>query len=177
MSQLTIQGLTFDVPTPYAEGHPLTAVEASTLNQTFAENLRNNFSKTVAKAKEEAEKARGEKAELTSDEITQLQTDFATYAAEYKFAGRSAPRTPVDPVLREANKMARELITAALKAQDIKVANLEDGQMDDLIEQLLADNPEIKVEAQTRIDKAKTMAAGIQLGTVKTKPAEAPAAA
>jgi len=48
--QLTVQGIRFPLPTQprYAEGHVLTSVEASVLNQTFAENLRNNWANSIS---------------------------------------------------------------------------------------------------------------------------------
>ena len=57
MEQIIIQGVTFNVPTPYAEGHVLATNEASALNQLLHENLRNNFaSKVKAKRGDDAER-------------------------------------------------------------------------------------------------------------------------
>lgn len=90
MTTITIQGYEFDAPSPYAEGHVMLANEASALNQTFAENLRNNFAKTVATAKE----ANGDK--LPADVITALHAEFDDYAANYQFGVRRPGE--VDPV-------------------------------------------------------------------------------
>jgi hypothetical protein len=49
MEQITIAGQSFNVPIRYEEGHELTSGEASALNQTYHENIRNNLAK---KAKE-----------------------------------------------------------------------------------------------------------------------------
>ena len=43
--EITIAGQVFSVPVRYAAGHVLTEGEASALNQTYHENLRNNFAR------------------------------------------------------------------------------------------------------------------------------------
>ena len=45
--RIKVEGLIFNAPAPYRQGHILNENEANTLNQTFAENLRNNFAKKV----------------------------------------------------------------------------------------------------------------------------------
>src|SRR6266446_4903096 len=66
MEQITIAAQTFNVPLRYEEGHELSAGEASALNQTYHENIRNNLAK---KAKEG----------------TLTQADVDAYASEYQF--------------------------------------------------------------------------------------------
>jgi hypothetical protein len=57
VEQITISGHSFNVPVRYEEGHELTAGEASALNQTYHENLRNNFAKKVKDAGDGADVA------------------------------------------------------------------------------------------------------------------------
>lgn len=107
---ITIQGLEFSVHSPYQEGHPLTAEEASVLNQTFHENLRNNFAGYVKDARNE----HGD--DLPQNVLAELQKEFEDYAREYKFGTRRAgTRAPADPVEAEAFKMAKEAIRLKLK--------------------------------------------------------------
>jgi len=107
---ITIQGLDFAVHSPYEAGHVLSADEAGVLNQTFHENLRNNFASTVKDAKAE----HGD--ELPETALTALQTEFDEYAKDYKFGVRRAgSRGPSDPVEAEAFKMAKDSIRAKLK--------------------------------------------------------------
>lgn len=107
---ITIQGLDFAVHSPYEAGHVLSAEEAGVLNQTFHENLRNNFASTVKDAKAE----HGD--ELPETAITALQSEFDEYAKEYKFGVRKGgARAPADPVEAEAFKMAKDSIRAKLK--------------------------------------------------------------
>ena len=112
---ITIQGLDFAVHSPYSEGHKLTAEEAGVLNQTFHENLRNNFAGTVKSKKEE----HGD--ELPSNVISQLQEEFAAYADDYKFGVRRVGmRAPADPIEAEAFKMVKDLIRLKIREQGKK---------------------------------------------------------
>lgn len=125
--ELTIQGYTFTAPAPYDEGHVLTANEAKALNQTYGENLRNNFAKNVTKAKEAGEV-----------NIEALRAEFAKYADEYEFAAKRQARGPVDPVAREAQKIARNAISERLREMGKKASDLAEGKMDEMVAQLAA---------------------------------------
>ena len=149
---ITIQGMSFAVPTPYAEGHVLNAAEASTLNQVLSENLRNNFAGTVKKAVEAAS-TNGH----ALDEAA-LQASFAEYAASYEFHGRRAGRATVDPVTRAAQSLAKGAIMAALKKNKIDSKTLPEGKMDELIAGLLAKDSSFMDEAKRRVDAAKSLA-------------------
>lgn len=154
--RIKVEGLIFNAPAPYRAGHPLTENEAATLNQTFAENLRNNFAKKVKLAKEAAQKNGGEfpaDGEAAPDD---LQSEFTSYANDYEFGTRAAASgeagLPRDPIEREAFIMARELIRQHAKSHDIKVTA---EQVASLIPGILAKRPEIRAEAQRRMS-AKT---------------------
>lgn len=97
--ELTIGGNAFTVMERYEEGHELTAGEASALNQTLRENVRNNLSK---------------KENLS-------QEDVDAYAAEYQFGVRTpgAGRTS-DPVMAEYMRLAKDKIKQMLKAKGKK---------------------------------------------------------
>lgn len=95
---ITIQGIAFNAPSPYVAGHVLTEVESEVLNQTFAENLRNNFAPQVKDAKA----TNGEK--LSSTVIDALQDEFELYAKSYQFGVRRVGE--IDPVRLVRNKAA-----------------------------------------------------------------------
>src|SRR5262245_45849295 len=75
--QITIQGQTFKVPIRYSAGHQLTDGEAGALNQTFHENLRNNFASKVRDGIE------------AGVPVETLQQQLDDYATDYQFGVRS----------------------------------------------------------------------------------------
>src|SRR6516225_3234346 len=115
---LTIQGHTFTAPLRYEEGHELTANEASALNQTFHENLRNNFAKKVSDALNGRER-------LDDDELSDLQGQFDTYAEGYEFGVRTGGGAVRDPVMSEAMRIARDKIFEHLKRKGVKRKDVE----------------------------------------------------
>lgn len=144
---ITIEGISFTAPAPYEEGHVLKPNEASALNQTFSENLRNNFAKRVKLAK----------ADGASQEVLDAatQTAFDAYAATYEFGVRKAsgdPSLPKDPVLRVAHSIARDKIRALAKQKGHK---LSPEQIAKLIPQLMDRNPAIMEEARRQVEAEK----------------------
>lgn len=154
---ITIQGLIFPVAAPYEEGHQCNSAEAATLNQTRHENLRNNFRTTVLKAFEAAKKDGREG--LNDKEKAELLSKFGAYEQEYEFAGKRASRGPVDPVEREARKIAREIILGAMRAKGLSMKDRPEGEMDSNIDLLLSKRPGIREEAKKRVQSLKDMAA------------------
>jgi len=148
-AEITIQGETFAIPQPFAEGHVLTAGEASALNQTYAENLRNNFAKTVKASKEAG-----------TFEHAGAQAALAEYAASYAFGVRSSgTRTAVDPVEKKATDLASSIVKAKLTEKGIKMSALAEGQFDKAVAALLEKRPDIREEARRQVDMAKSIAA------------------
>ena len=104
--QITIQGQTFKVPIRYAAGHTLNEGEASALNQTLHENLRNNFAKKVSDGMDAG----------TGLEVLQQQLD--DYANEYQFGVRTGGGGfRGDPVMTLALNIAREMVRQAIKTK------------------------------------------------------------
>ena len=142
MATITIAGQEFEVHSPYAEGHTLTAGEASALNQTFHENIRNNMAKKVKE---------GATAE-----------DVLAYANSYEFGVRTpgAGRQAADPVMREAISLAKTAIKAFLKANN-KTADKEAIQAK--AEQLAADESKDYLARARRIVEEQKAAASLAL--------------
>lgn len=162
---ITIQGLQFDVAQPYNEGHALTAGEASQLNQVRAENIRNNFASTVKAAVEAYRKANNlpEDAEVPTSSLDadDLAEKLSKYDDEYVMGvrgGPSGPRTPIDPVQREAYKLAMEKIKVALKKKGIKIDSVSKEQMGNFIQGTLSKYPEILEMAKRRVKEASELA-------------------
>ncbi len=153
IQRIKVEGLIFSAPMPYKAGHVLLENEAGALNQTFAENLRNNFAKRVKAVKEEAAKNGGSLAENV-DAPEDLQTEFASYANDYSFGSRRTSSSgdaslPKDPILRQAHIMARELIRAHCKAKNIKV---DAEQVNAMVPGLLAKRQDLMDEAKRRVE-------------------------
>lgn len=148
--QITIEGHVFNVPTRYEEGHELTANEAAALNQTYHENLRNNFAKKV-----KDKKANGE---IEEDVLAQLQTDLDEYAEGYEFGVRTGGGAVRDPVMSEAMDLARTKIFEHLKTKGIKRADVSAKQVTEYAKKLLEKNPTIIELARQRVEEARAAA-------------------
>lgn len=107
---ITIQEKQFKVPYRYKEGDVLKANEASALNQTFHENLRNNFASKVREGVEAG----------VSDEVLQQQLD--DYANDYSFGTRTGTGGfRGDPVRTAAMGYAREVIRAKAREKNLEL--------------------------------------------------------
>lgn len=163
-SSITIQGVELEVPQPYAEGHVLKAGEASALNQTLAENLRNNFAPVIKKVAAEYRKTNSlaDDAEVPASafDTDALQQQLDQYANDYEFGVRTGggPRAPKDPVEREAYRIATEKVKTALTAKNIKINSVSKERMDELVRGVIAKYPAITEEAQRRVNSAGQIA-------------------
>jgi len=164
--EITIQGHVFTAPLRYAEGHTLTANEAGALNQTYHENLRNNFAGTVKKKLEELFGVKDEAgkvsipddAELSDEQLTEVQTEFDAYAQAYEFGARrvgGGGRTPSDPIEKEALNLAKAAIRQALKTNG-KTAGADTVAA--AAKQLIDTQPQWKETAARRVAEQQAIA-------------------
>lgn len=152
MEQITIAGKIFNAPLRYEEGHELTAGEASALNQTYHENLRNNFAKRVKEA-----------VDTGAFDQDGLQTEFDTYAEKYEFGVRTGGGGVTrDPVQAEAMAIAKSMINAALKKKGVKVTSVDAAAKTAKAKQLIDKRPDITELARKRVAEAQ-LAANIDL--------------
>ncbi len=162
MEQITIAAQTFNVPLRYEEGHELSAGEASALNQTYHENIRNNLAK---KAKEGV---------LT-------QADVDAYASEYQFGVRAAGvGVSRDPVMSEAMRIAKKQIGELLKKNGKKIGDYEVAAINQAAKNLLDKDPAILELAKQRVAEQQSLASadlGDILSGLTEKPAPAPSPA
>lgn len=150
----TINGLEFEISQPYAEGHVCTEAEARALNQTRSENIGNN---TRAKIKEmlEAGTAAAEIAAYVAEVDAAYEFTLANVAASRK----------LDPVEREAQKIARELIKGHLAESGRKLTVPPEGVTEEdwkdkiagEVERLAATDEILKV-AKKNVDAKKKQA-------------------
>jgi hypothetical protein len=165
-TSITVQGLSFDAPQPYKSGpRELTEGEASALNQTLAENLRNNFAPKVKLAMEEYRKANGlaEDAEVGVDQLDHdsLVESFDKYADEYEFGIRRAGggvRAPANPVEREAIRIATSKVREALKKKGLKLDSVSKERMAEFVQSVLTKYPDIREEAKRRVEATQAVA-------------------
>jgi hypothetical protein len=160
--QYTIAGKTFNVYQPYAEGHVLTANEAASLNQTFAENIRNNF---AAKVKEQDEAG-------SFDQDT-AQSQLNDYMTEYEFGQRRGGGGRVsDPVEARALEIAKDKVREALKGEGYKLSDVATSEITRLAKEVLDNYPAIRETARQIVEAANSLV--VNVGSVAPKE-EAPA--
>lgn len=165
--QITIAGQTFQVPLRYSEGHELTAGEASALNQTYHENIRNNMAKRVKEASE------------AGTDLPTLQGEVTKYASEYQFGLRTGGGTSRDPVEAEAIRIAKSKITAALKQAGKKVGDVDASALTEAAKALVGRDASIMELARQRVQQTQQLAVGDLadiIGSIPEKVDEPPAA-
>jgi hypothetical protein len=149
-TNITIAGETFTAPQPYAEGHVLSGNEATALNQTYAENLRNNFASKVKAAQEAG-----------TFDLEQFQSEFDEYASGYEFGVRSGGGggRSGNPVLVEAMNIARELVRKAIVKKGLKLADYKAADISARAKAALdkgdATSESIMALAKQRVEAAK----------------------
>ena len=149
-----INGLAFEISAPYAEGHTINEAEARVLNQTRAENIGNNVR---AKLKEMAE---------AGSSLEELQAFVAEKDAEYVFTLSNAGQSrQLDPVEREAIKIARDLLKQHLGETGRKLTVAPQGFTDEEwaekieseVDRIAQSEPVLKA-AKQRVDARKKQA-------------------
>lgn len=172
--EITIASRTFAVLQPYAEGHVVTAAEAKALNQVRAENIRNNTASKVKAAIEGTQK----EGEPTAANIDSYVAD---YDASYVFtlASVGGGKRAVDPVEVEALRIARVVLTEALRAKGIAYAKVPEDKRNEKLAEIASRDAIVK-EAKKRVasrQKAAEEALGeVDLSDMQEAPKEAAAA-
>lgn len=148
----TINGVQFPISQPYEVGGVIGEAEARALNQVRAENIGNN---TRAKIKEAQDAGKSDK---------EIQDIVAEVDASYELtvASVSAGRK-LDPVEREARKIARELLKTHLAESGRKLTVAPEGESDESwaekieanLEQLMGNEEVLKVAKKNVDDKKK----------------------
>jgi hypothetical protein len=140
--KLTIAGKTFNVSPRYAEGHTLTANEANALNQTYFENLRNNF---AGKAKDGGDEG--------------SQEAFAKYAEGYKFGERTGGGGGSrDPIEVEAMNLARDAVKKAIVKKGGKSGDYKAAAISAAAAKLVEANPVFREKAKERVEQMQAVA-------------------
>jgi hypothetical protein len=143
--EVTIQGAIFNVSQPFAAGHTLTEIEAKVLNQTRTENVRNNVAKRIKELLEAG----------NNDDAAKV---VAEYDAEYEFTSpREGGSAKMDPLEKEALKIAKEALRAKIKAAGRKVAedDVTKEQFEEAAAKIAEQEDVIKAAKKRLSDQAK----------------------
>lgn len=154
--KITINGKSYEVSAPYAEGHVINAAEARTLNQTRAENIGNNFRKAFKDAD-------GDEAKLM-----ELAGQLATYDQQYNFATGGGSVRAVDPIDREAIRIAKAAIKNTIESKGHKFKEwlaVEGNQekYDSAVERTSQQDDVLKLAKKAVADKAKQTQVAVEL--------------
>ena len=156
MEQITIAGKVFNAPLRYEEGHELNANEASALNQTYHENLRNNFANKVKDAVEEG-----------NYDQAAMQAQFDEYAQAYQFGLRVGGGAVRDPVMSEAmriakaqvrDKLSRAIKTPGNKHYGKKLTSFEASAISEAAKKLIERDDKIMDLARQRVQELQAAA-------------------
>ena len=145
-----IAGEKFEVSQPYEEGHTLTIIEAKVLNQVRSENIANNMRKGVKEA-------------VANDTLKEFTKELIKYDNVYEFAMPSAGggRKTMDPVEREARKLAREAIKSKLLEQGRKIGEVDKEKLAELVETVAANDDILKAAKKICSDRKKLVDATV----------------
>lgn len=160
--QRSIGEFLLTIPQPYTAGHTVTDGEASALNQIIAENVSNNLrAKLQAGVASDVE---GQPATPHTAESAQSLVD--SYLADYEMGvrrvGEGSSRT-VDPIEREARKLAKAKAKELVLAKGMKV---KDVNIDEIAETIYNANIEALTNAAKKLVAAQEKAkAGAELDT------------
>lgn len=155
---LVVQGVTLHVPSPYTGGHVMSQGEADAMNQLFAENMRNSFSKKVKAAQEKAE---GQP--LSTEILAELQAQMDTYTAAYSFDGGGRQRAPrvVDPVERKLHKMAEQAVVVMLNSKGYQKSQISKENFQSLVDTVIATQPQLREDAARAVELESRIAQNV----------------
>lgn len=161
--EITIAKHTFSIRQPFAAGHVLTEGEAKALNQTFSENIRNNMTKAVMTAY----------GETPTEELSPatIAGYVEAYANSYEFTiGSVGSARVTDPLEVEARKIARQLLTDALKAKGLSITKVPEEARNAKIAEL-AERDTVIAQAKKNLAARAKMAESVLDGLGLEEPA------
>jgi len=152
--QITIASHPFTVTIPFAEGHVCSEAEAKALNQTRCENIRNNMAKVV----KEAIDAEGQL--VNAEEVAAKVSEYDN-AYVFTLGNVGGGRATLDPVEKEARKIAREVIASALKEQGRKISDVNKDKLATAIVTKSGEEGIIKLAKKRIAERAKNTEAAL----------------
>jgi hypothetical protein len=144
--QATVAGVAAMIPVPFVAGHSITEGEANALNQILIENVRNNVTARAKAAKEK-------NAEFD------VQASINEYVPAYEFGARSVAFRITDPVEKLINQFAKDKVSAALRAKNIKLSSVPADKMAELVENYATKyGPQLRTLAEARVQEEASLA-------------------
>lgn len=134
------------VAQPYATGHVLTDAEAAKLNQVFADSIRAALNAKLKKA-----------SEADDFNAAEAQASYQSFADAYSFVIRST-KAAADPVEKEAHKIAKEQVFAAIRNKGANPRDYSADQIAEYVALVLSKKPEIREEAERRVNSSRQIA-------------------
>jgi hypothetical protein len=169
-TSFTIAKVNFTIPEPFNEGDTITEGEASSLNQTLRENVRNNLASEIEEVVAKA-KAAGEEPNMTA-----LQARVDGYVKDYEFGVRQGGGGRVsDPVEARALEMARDKVREKIRSNpQHKLSNFKAADITNYARQVLEKNPALREQAKQLVEQEQQMAASILDDITISNPTPAP---
>lgn len=147
----TIAGHVFQIRQPYEPGHTVTEIEAKVLNQVRAENVGNNVREAVKKLIEDGKTAEAESLVAEKDG-----------AYEFTAAAAGGGSRSLDPVEREARKIAREAIKEALAAQGKKISDYDKETIENAVASTAEKEEVVKAAKKAVEQRTKTVSSAVE---------------
>ena len=145
MKNITIAGEVFEISEPYAEGHVISTIEATRLNQLRGENIANNMRKAVKSA-------------VTANNVAEIRREIVDYDAEYEFTAVVAGgRRTMDPVERESRAIARDSIKKSLAEESPprKLKDIDDEKLEVAVAEISERDVVVKLAKKRVAEKQK----------------------
>lgn len=155
--------ISIQVPQPYDEGHVCTELEAAKLNQVVLDSVRTTI---LTKLRKAAVAHQGD----GPLPVAHMLPEFQTLANTYQFTVR-ATRQSSDPVEREAFKLAKEQVFAAIRKKGGEPGHYNTEQIAAFVAKVLELRPEIREEATRRVRSSRELGEAV-LNEVFNKAAE-----
>lgn len=134
------------VAQPYETGHVLTDAEAAKLNQVLADSVRAALNAKLKKLSDDS-----------NFDAAATQGSFQSFADAYSFSIRST-KSAADPVEKEAHKLAKEQVFAAIRKKNGNPRDYSEAQIAEYIALVLTKKPEIREEAARRVNSSRQIA-------------------
>ena len=115
-----INGISFELSTPYVEGQTINAAEAKALNQVRAENIGNNVRDRIKTAQ-----AEGKSEDEIRAFVAEVDSSYVLSLSQVSAARK------LDPLEKEALVLAREMLKAHLAKDGRKLTVAPAGETDE----------------------------------------------